>query len=72
MSEFVEYLNEMFEHFGPINARRMFGGHGVHHNDLMIVLVADDVLHLKADSDSSIHFDKLRLSHSSSTRTAKK
>lgn len=63
MSEFVEYLNEMFEHFGPINARRMFGGHGVlHHNDLMIALVADDVLHLKADSDSSIHFDKLKFS----------
>jgi len=57
-----EYLNEVFERFGPINARRMFGGHGEYHNDVMIALVADDVLYLKADSDSSTYFEKLGLS----------
>jgi len=62
MSEFVDYLNEVFERFGPIYARRMFGGHGVYHNEVMIALVADDVLYLKADSNSSIHFEKLGMS----------
>lgn len=55
MSEFVEYLKEVFEHFGPIRARRMFGGYGIYHNDFMFGLVADDVLYLKAD-DESVHF----------------
>jgi DNA transformation protein len=52
MSEFVEYLQEVFERFGPIRARRMFGGWGIYHNDLMFGLVADDVLYLKADEES--------------------
>lgn len=52
MSEFVEYLQEVFELFGPIRARRMFGGYGIYHNDFMFGLVADDVLYLKADDES--------------------
>jgi DNA transformation protein len=52
MSEFVEYLQEVFERFGPIRARRMFGGYGIYHNDFMFALVADDVLYLKADDES--------------------
>ncbi len=62
MSEFVEYLNEVFGRFGPIHSRRMFGGYGVYYNDLMFALVADDVLYLKADSESSELFEKLGLS----------
>ena len=31
MSEFVDYLGEVFERFGPIKARNMFGGHGIYH-----------------------------------------
>ena len=31
-------------------------GHGVYYNDLMIGLVADDVLYLKAEADSSNYF----------------
>ena len=52
MSEFVNYLHEVFEHFGPIRSRKMFGGHGIYHNDLMFALVADDVLFLKGDDDT--------------------
>ena len=48
-SEFVAHLVEVFHAFGPIQARRMFGGHGLYHAGLMIGLVADDVLYLKAD-----------------------
>ncbi len=52
MSEFVEYLQEVFERFGPIRARRMFGGYGIYHNDFMFALVEKDILYLKADEES--------------------
>ena len=57
MSEFVEYLHEVFESFGPIQAKRMFGGYGIYHNDLMFGLVADDSLYLKADDETSGLFE---------------
>lgn len=56
MSEFVDYLNEVFEPFGEIRARRMFGGYGIYHDGVMFGLVADDTLYLKADEDSATHF----------------
>lgn len=56
MSEFVEYLHEVFSEFGPIRSRKMFGGHGIYHNDLMFGLVADDELYLKVDKKSQDQF----------------
>lgn len=61
MSDFVEYLVEVFESFGPIRARRMFGGHGIFHDDLMIGLVADDVLYLKIDKQTQDYFKEMGL-----------
>ena len=52
MSEFVNFLHEVFEQFGPIRSRKMFGGHGIYHNDLMFALVADDVLYFKGDAEN--------------------
>jgi DNA transformation protein len=56
VSEFTDYLHEVFEPFGPIHCRRMFGGVGVYHEGLMFGLVADEVLYLKADADSRAAF----------------
>lgn len=53
VSEFVEHLSEVFRSFGPISSRRMFGGYGIYHRDLMIGLVADDTLYLKTDAISA-------------------
>ena len=61
MSAFVEHLHEVFERFGPITTRKMFGGHGIYHDGLMFALVADDTLYLKADSENTAHFEKLGL-----------
>jgi DNA transformation protein and related proteins len=58
MSEFVDYLHEVFELFGPIIARKMFGGYGIYHNELMFGLVSDDTLYLKADAESAHYFEK--------------
>ncbi|MFB3047104.1 MAG: TfoX/Sxy family protein [Acidiferrobacterales bacterium] len=56
VSEFVEYLKEVFEQFGSVQARRMFGGYGIYHDGIMFGLVADDTLYLKADEVTAAHF----------------
>lgn len=56
MSEFVEYLKEVFERFGPVQPKRMFGGHGLFHDGLMFGLIAADTLYLKADDATATHF----------------
>lgn len=57
MSDFIEFLPEVFQQFGPINTRKMFGGYGVYHDGLMFGLVADDTLYLKADTISQEAFE---------------
>lgn len=52
MSEFTDYLKEVFQSFGIVNVRRMFGGHGLFHDGLMFGLVVNEVLYLKADPQS--------------------
>ncbi len=61
MSEYVAYLHEVFAHFGPIRSRKMFGGHGIYHQDLMFGLVADDELYLKTDAKNLAEFEALEL-----------
>ena len=58
MNEFVDYLHEVFELFGPIRARKMFSGYGIYHDGLMFGLVAADTLYLKADAKNANHFEK--------------
>lgn len=58
MSEFVSFLHEVFESFGTIRSRKMFGGHGIYHQDLMFGLVADDELYLKTDEDNLAEFEQ--------------
>jgi len=57
MSEFVEHLQDVFAYFGPVTARRMFGGYGIYHDGLMFALVADVTLYLKADAVAASHFE---------------
>jgi DNA transformation protein len=61
MSEFVNFLHEVFESFGPIRSRKMFGGHGIYHQDLMFGLVADDELYLKTDAENIAEFEEREL-----------
>jgi DNA transformation protein len=57
MSELIAYLPEVFELFGPVTIRKMFGGYGVYHDGLMFALVADDTLYLKADDENAHYSD---------------
>ena len=45
-------LKELFSAFGPIAIRRMFGGAGIFADGLMIALVSDDEIFLKADQQT--------------------
>ena len=44
-----EFVTELFSGFGPVAVRRMFSGAGVFADGLMIALVVDGVIYLKAD-----------------------
>ncbi len=60
-NQFVDSLHEVFERFGRIEAKRMFGGFGIYHDGRMFALVADDTLYLKTDADTVAHFERLKL-----------
>lgn len=46
---FVENLLELMEPLGDVTARRMFGGYGIYHGEIMFGLVAYSVFYLKVD-----------------------
>jgi DNA transformation protein len=58
MSQFVQSLHEVFERMGRIEARRMFGGHGLYHDGRMFGLVANDTLYLKTDEQTIETFQR--------------
>lgn len=57
---FIEFLLELMSatpEGSRTTARKMFGGHGIYREGLMIGLVASDVLYLKVDSESRSDFE---------------
>lgn len=58
MSDYIEFLREVFADFGPVSTRRMFGGHGLYFDGLMFGLVAQDTLYLKADALNQAFFEE--------------
>ncbi|AOU98425.1 hypothetical protein BI364_11075 [Acidihalobacter yilgarnensis] len=55
-TEFVAYVLELMHPLGPIRAKRMFGGHGVFLDDLMLALIVDGILYLKTDARTQSEF----------------
>jgi DNA transformation protein len=53
-----EDIRELFAAFGPVTVRRMFGGAGVFAEDMMLALVADGVIYLKADEQTVPAFER--------------
>lgn len=54
--DFVGFVIEQMALFGPVSARRMFGGHGLYIDGLMLAIVVDDRLYLKADAATRPQF----------------
>ena len=61
MNEFAEELHDVFERFGRISLRRMFGGQGVFHEGRMFGLIAGGRLYLKADAETAGFFEARQL-----------
>ena len=51
-------IRELFSGFGPVAVRRMFGGAGVVAAGLMIAIVSDGVIYLKADQRTVPAFER--------------
>lgn len=60
-SLFVQNLHEVLAPLGRIEARAMFGGHGIYHEGVMLALVVRDTLYLKVDTQTQADFDALQL-----------
>lgn len=71
MSNYIDFLHEVFEPFGVITTRKMFGGYGVYHAGLMFGLVADDELYLKVDKLSIDEFNAAGLAAFEYTKNGK-
>lgn len=60
--DFVDFVLEQMSQFGPVSARRMFGGYGLYIDGLMFALISDDRLYLKADAEAQPRFTAKSLS----------
>ena len=52
---------ELLESFGGASAKAMFGGFGVYFRCVMVGLIADDMLYLKADDITRLDFEAQKL-----------
>lgn len=55
-ADLIAHLQDVASDFGALSARRMFGGHGIYHDGVMIGLISDDVLYLKVDDQTRERF----------------
>ena len=65
-------IHELFCVFGPVEVRRMFGAAGIFVDGLMIALVSDGVIYLKADEESAESFEREGLGPFSYRRKGKR
>ena len=57
MKRDIHRFDDLFQDFGRISLRRMFGGEGIFVGDLMIGLVMDDQIYLKAGDSNRADFE---------------
>ncbi|MCE2991381.1 MAG: TfoX/Sxy family protein [Candidatus Jidaibacter sp.] len=55
-NNFLDYVKEVLEPFGPITTRAMFGGFGIYKNGVIFAMIADNELYFKADDEASKFF----------------
>ena len=54
----VEFIHDLFEPFGAVSVRRMFGGAGLFADGVMFGLVSGGQIYLKADATTVICFER--------------
>jgi DNA transformation protein and related proteins len=53
-----EFISDLFAPFGPVVARRLFGGAGLYREGLMFALVFDGAIFLRVDAASIPDFER--------------
>ena len=56
----VEFIHDLFQPFGPVTVRRMFGGAGLFADGVMFGLVSGGQIYLKADATTVTCFESER------------
>src|SRR6185437_16859129 len=54
--EFIRYLRDQLRRWGPVEIRRMFGGHGIFRGRVMFALIHDETLFLRSDDANRAAF----------------
>ncbi len=57
-AEDTDHIEELFSGFGPVTVRRMFSGSGVFADGMMIALLVDGAIFLKAGSGTIPEFER--------------
>lgn len=69
--EFIRYLCDQLRGWGPIQVRRMFGGHGVFRGGVMFGLIHAETLYLRSDAATRDDFAALGMKPFSYRRSGK-
>jgi len=56
-AEFRDYVLELLEPFGQVQAKRMFGGAGLYLNGTIFAILASDTMFLKVDDENRKDFE---------------
>jgi DNA transformation protein and related proteins len=57
-AEFREYVTDLFERFGEVKIKPMFGGAGIYHKDQFFALIIGERIFLKTDDTTRPAFEK--------------
>jgi DNA transformation protein and related proteins len=60
-TDFVDHVLELARSAGRVDARAMFGGHGIYVDGVIVGIVIDDTLYLKTDDATLGAFEALSL-----------
>jgi len=55
---FVLYVLDMLHKFGRVEAKTMFGGHGIYRGGIIFAIVVDGALYIKVDDKNRALFEK--------------
>jgi DNA transformation protein len=55
-ADFVAYCAELLSAVGEVQAKRMFGGHGLYVDGVFVAIIAGEMLYLKADEQTQAQF----------------
>ena len=55
---FVAHVRDLLHDWGPVGARRMFGGVGLYRGGVMFGLIFDDTLYFKVDDENRADYEK--------------